>query len=109
MKELLRELTKKRKWYKKPPPDEDDIRRQTDPYYAALNPIKKAESAFENVFYLPHRQWHDEMERRENNIGRYPIGFRHLENYDNYRVEFPEASLQDYCEYSNFSLFSSSC
>lgn len=29
----------------------------------------------------------------EKNIGRYPIGFRHYENFENYRVKYPDANL----------------
>ena len=39
-----------------------------------------------------HRYW-DEVER---SIGRYPDGFRHFENYENYRVVYPDATIQDY-------------
>ena len=34
-------------------------------------------------------------------IGRYPIGYRHLESYENYRIDNPEATMQDYAEEMN--------
>lgn len=51
------------------------------------------------------RQW--EMQRQ--NIGRYPQGFRHYENYVNYRTVFPDATIEEYmkdmnreCTYAEF-------
>jgi hypothetical protein len=49
------------------------------------------------------------MDRLDNNIGRYPLGFRHYENFENYRTVFPDASIEQYhhdlnkqCEYQEF-------
>ena len=39
-----------------------------------------------------HRYW-DEVER---SVGRYPDGFRHYENYENYRVVYQNSTIQDY-------------
>lgn len=39
------------------------------------------------------KDYHKEMDRIENNIGRYPVGFRHYENFDNYRVQFPDTTI----------------
>ena len=36
------------------------------------------------------------MDRQESLIGRYTIGFRHYENYENYRVKYPESSIEEY-------------
>ena len=36
------------------------------------------------------------MDRLEANIGRYPIGFRHYENFMNYNKQFPERTIEDY-------------
>ena len=55
------------------------------------------------------KDYHKEMDRIENNIGRYPIGFRHYENFDNYRVIFPDSTIEHYtnemnkqCEFHEF-------
>jgi len=40
--------------------------------------------------------WDKEMNRIEANIARYPIGFRHYENYNNYRVKYPERTIEEY-------------
>lgn len=37
-----------------------------------------------------------EMERIERNVGRYPMGYRHYENYHNYKLQYPDASIHDY-------------
>ena len=35
------------------------------------------------------------------NCGRYPVGFRHYENYVNYRTVFPDATIEDYMKDMN--------
>jgi len=35
------------------------------------------------------------------NAGRYPHGFRHYENYANYKVVNPEAPIEEYTEIMN--------
>ena len=42
-----------------------------------------------------------EWERQMNAIGKYPPGFRHFENFVNYRVVFPDASIEDYMKEMN--------
>lgn len=37
-----------------------------------------------------------EMQRIEANIGRYPMGYRHYENYHNYKLQNPNSTIQDY-------------
>lgn len=37
----------------------------------------------------------------EQNIGRYPVGFRHYENLDNYKVRYPEANIGTYQDIMN--------
>ena len=52
--------------------------------------------------FLPNaREWHKEMDRIESNIGRYPVGFRHYENYHNYMLKYPERSIDDYAHDMN--------
>jgi hypothetical protein len=41
------------------------------------------------------------MDRINANLGRYPIGFRHYENYINYNKQFPEKTIADYQEDMN--------
>lgn len=38
-------------------------------------------------------------------IGRYPLGYRHYENYENYKVVRPEADLEDYINESKITIF----
>jgi len=38
----------------------------------------------------------DENIRFESNIGRYPLGFRHYENYYNYILKYPKATISEY-------------
>ena len=41
------------------------------------------------------------MDRSESNIGRYTVGFRHYENYNNYKKKFPGATMEDYANDMN--------
>lgn len=45
------------------------------------------------------------MDKLENNIARYPIGFRHLENFNNYRTIYTDATIEDYHNYSKNFIF----
>lgn len=44
-----------------------------------------------------YRQWDMQLQ----SVGRYPLGFRHYENYVNYRTVFPEATIEDYMKDMN--------
>ena len=35
-------------------------------------------------------------EYMDKNVGRYPKGYRHFENYENYKIEFPGATIEEY-------------
>lgn len=48
-----------------------------------------------------HRGYHFEMDRIESNIGMYPRGFRHYQNYEMYLRKFPKATINDYTEDMN--------
>jgi hypothetical protein len=67
--------------------------RKTNPVYAELADYLKgddlAESILGDEFVPTLKGWHKEMDRIESNIGRYPRGFRHYENYINYRQYYP--------------------
>ena len=41
------------------------------------------------------------MDRAESHIGRYTVGFRHYENYNNYVQKFPDATIEDYVDDMN--------
>lgn len=41
-------------------------------------------------------------DKTEQNIGRYPPAYRAYENYENYRIMFPEATIEDYHMDSKF-------
>ena len=42
------------------------------------------------------KNYFKEMDRIEANIGRYPVGFRHYENWQNYSMKYPDRSMDDY-------------
>lgn len=47
--------------------------------------------------FIPNRiGFEKEMQRIESNVGRYPHGYRHYENYHNYKLQFPDATIGDY-------------
>lgn len=90
------------RWKKKKvrrPVKEVDVREKIDPYYAHLKDDEETPSSiFENEFLLEDEDAFKEYERIEKNIGRYPRGFRHFENYYNYRVFKPQSSIEDYTQ-----------
>jgi hypothetical protein len=57
---------------------------------------KFVESLLDDEWVPTQRGYEEEMDRAESHIGRYPVGFRHYENYQNYREKFPESTLEDY-------------
>ena len=82
----------------------EDPREKTDPYYAMLKEDKPIASRFSNHFDLDDEDYHSYMDMVEASIGRYPVGFRHYENYENYRSQFPGSSIQEYHDLSKSSL-----
>lgn len=74
--------------------------RESDPLHAhleeQLDGPKVPRSLLAGQFLPDTRGWHQEMDRLEANVGRYPIGFRHYENYLNYNKQFPERTIEDY-------------
>ena len=42
------------------------------------------------------KNYFKEIDRIEANIGRYPVGFRHYENWQNYTMKYPERTMDDY-------------
>jgi len=93
----------------KKPKKVEDLREKTDPYYAMLKPEKTINSRYTNHWDLDDADYHHEMERIESQIGRYPIGFRHFENFENYRVVHKDSTVEDYhhvmnkqCEFDEF-------
>lgn len=47
-------------------------------------------------FFPSRKEREKELDRIESNIGRYPVGFRHYENWQNYTSMYPDATLEDY-------------
>lgn len=53
--------------------------------YDELFPEPKVpRSLVENEFYPDHYGHYKELDRLNKNIGRYPVGFRHYENFEQY-------------------------
>lgn len=76
--------------------------RKINPYYKQITDhLRESRPPFsfaENAFLPNDRAAYDEKARRESLIGRYPVGFRHYENYRNYLVKHPDATIGDYTE-----------
>lgn len=60
-------------------------------------------------YALTKTELYREWEKQLQSMGRYPHGFRHYENYVNYRTVFPDATIEDYmkdmnreCTYAEF-------
>ena len=86
--------------------------RRINPYYRKItDQLRDSQPPFSYVddLYVPNdRGRYDELARVESLVGRYPLGFRHYENFHNYRLKYPEASIQDYQEdgkYIHFQYF----
>lgn len=62
---------------------------------------KFAKSVVQEEWIPTQREYEKEMDRSESNIGRYTVGFRHYENYNNYKKKFPGASMEDYANDMN--------
>ena len=66
-------------------------------------------SHLKGVFYLPPEEREKEMDRIEKQLGRYPLGWRHYENFENYSFKYPDKTIHDYhmemnkeCTYEEF-------
>ena len=73
-----------------------DERETTDPYYAMMKTEKPIASRYMNQFDLDDDAYHAAVDEVERNIGRYPVGFRHYENFESYHSVFPSSTLDDY-------------
>ncbi len=74
----------------------EDKREKEDPYYAMLKREEPIESRYIDHFDIDDDEVHRYWDQVERNIGRYPEGFRHYENFESYRIANPNATLQDY-------------
>jgi len=54
------------------------------------------ESLIGGLFVPTQRGFDQEMDRIESLVGRYPVGFRHYESFENYRARYPAAAVEDY-------------
>lgn len=66
-----------------------DHREANDPYYAMMKTDKPISSRYMNQFDLDDDDYHAAVDEVEKNIGRYPLGFRHYENFESYHTVFP--------------------
>jgi hypothetical protein len=73
-----------------------DTRETTDPYYAMMKTEKPISSRYQNQWDLDDEDYHMAMDQVEKSIGRYPVGFRHYENFENYHAVFPLSTIDDY-------------
>ena len=103
VKEWFNKKNKKR-YQPKPSPD-----KKKNPYeYMLQDDRESIYSIAQDEFILSLENKHKHRKIINSNIGRYPIGFRHFENYDNYRVKHPESTIQEYHDLSKFSLYPNS-
>ncbi len=95
---------KQRRYKAKPFPD-----KKTDPYTHMLQDDRESiYSMSQDEFILNLENQHKHRKIVNSTIGRYPIGYRHYENYENYRIKYPERSIQDYHEQSKYHLYPNS-
>lgn len=62
---------------------------------------KEPESQIINEWVLNKENSQLEQHFMKENAGRYPVSFRHYENYANYRLINPEAPIEEYTEIMN--------
>ena len=67
-------------------------------YYDQLRGPDVARSYVDGGFLPDERGWNKESDRIKSQIGRYPIGFRHYENYTHYSKQFPDRTIQEYID-----------
>lgn len=85
-----------------------DTRAEKNPYYHMLkNELRDIEILTEfrsnnSAMILRPEDRFKMWEHAERNIGRYPLGYRHYENYESYRLHKPEATIQEYHDESIF-------
>lgn len=78
-----------------------DVLEERDPYYKMLKRDMPIESRYSNYFDIEDEEEERIYNDTEKNIGRYPVGFRHYENFENYKIKFPHATIADYTNDSN--------
>ena len=81
-----------------------DDRENNDPYYAMMKQEKQISSRYANQFDMDDQDHHAYLDNVEKSIGRYPIGFRHYENFENYKAFKEDGNIQEYHEESNYLL-----
>lgn len=79
--EQIKKIRIRQKHPRKPKLSNDPIARKV----RHENPIQ-VDSRNDDVYTMTHRDHHREMERIEANVGRYPTGYRHFENYEFYSL-----------------------
>lgn len=75
-----------------------NIGKEKDIYEKFLDEeLNQVESEFTgNEWYLTEENEKRWLRDKDNSIGRYPDGWRHLENYVSYKTINPEATIEDY-------------
>ena len=82
----------------KKPIEPIDIREDRDPYYRMVKRDMPIRSRYVNAFDVDDKSYHKLMDRAEAQIGRYPLEFRHYENYESYKIVNPSATIAEYHE-----------
>ena len=97
---------------RRPPPSKYELMERelaaADPLFAAVkkqfdNP-KVPRSYVANHFVPDAQGHHTELDRVDKEVGRYPVGFRHYECFENYQHKYPEATIEAYVEDSKYSI-----
>jgi len=70
-----------------------------DKFFESAKP--QIESEVDDAWVLDQENFNEFLRYKEKEIGRYPHGWRHYENYANYSVANPEAPIQEYMEEMN--------
>lgn len=104
MAEWMHKQLKYKKGTKGPPLSPLELKlqemREADPEFARMEQMleryEEPQSLADNMFLPDEKAYAKEADRLESMAGRYPYGYRHLENYLAYKRKFPEATIQDY-------------
>ena len=99
LKEEWSKLRRKKPKAEKPHPKEND------PYYQIMKQDPEIQSRYYDHFDIGDKEYFQYQEHLQKNIARYPIGFRHLENFESYRTVHPLANVVTYHEDSKLKHF----
>lgn len=69
---------------------------EEDKYFWLTKEKEMIENRHGSFFDVSQMDWLKYVDQAIEQVGRYPFGARHLENYENFSVVYPGSTLEDY-------------